>query len=428
MRYRRPRGTNDITPAEVGRWQRAEEAYRSLCHAYRYEEIRTPVFEQTELFLRAVGAETDIVSKEMYTFEDRGGRSLTLRPEGTAPVVRAFLENNLQGQDRERLVKLYYIAPIFRYDRPQAGRYRQHHQCGAEALGSGHPAVDAEIISLAMAFYWTLGITRVTLLLNSVGCPVCRPRHLSGLKAHVEPRLREMCEDCKRRYTDNPLRLLDCKSPVCREITADAPAAVETLCEECADHFGGVQVALAALEIPFTLEPRIVRGLDYYTRTAFEFVAPGLGAQDSIGGGGRYDGLVEQCGGPPTPAVGVGMGLERVLIAQEAARPVSAGLEACATPREGVLVVALGNEAWPCALALCQALRRAGYPAEVDYRRRSLRAQLRFADGEHYRWAAILGEQEVAEGTVTLRDMVNGEQEALPREMLPCRLAREERH
>lgn len=430
MRYRRPRGTNDITPAEVGRWQRAEEVYRSLCRAYRYEEIRTPIFEQTELFLRAVGPETDIVSKEMYTFEDRGGRSLTLRPEGTAPVVRAFLENNLQGQDRERLVKLYYIAPIFRYDRPQAGRYRQHHQCGAEALGSANPAVDAEIISLALAFYRALGIPQVTLLLNSVGCPLCRPRHLAGLKAHVEPRLTEMCEDCKRRYTDNPLRLLDCKSPVCREITTGAPAAVETLCAECAEHFAAVQAALQALHIPFTLEPRIVRGLDYYTRTAFEFVAPGLGAQDSIGGGGRYDGLVEQCGGPPTPAVGIGIGLERVLIAQEAAlqkSPPLTPLPAEQRVREGVFLVALGEEAWTSALALCQDLRRAGQTAEVDYRRRSLRAQLRFADAENYRWAALLGEEEVAEGTITLRDLMSGEQETLPRAMLSRRLVREDR-
>ncbi len=425
MRYRRPRGVNDITPAEVGKWQQAESLYRSLCRAYRYEEIRTPIFEQTELFLRAVGAETDIVSKEMYTFEDRGGRSLTLRPEGTAPVVRAFLENNLQGQDRERLVKLFYLAPIFRYDRPQAGRYRQHHQAGAEALGSPHPGVDAEILSLAMSFYRALGITEVTLLLNSVGCPVCRPAHLEGLKAHVAMRLEEMCEDCQRRYADNPLRLLDCKSAVCREITAGAPSAVELLCDECGEHFAGVQTALQALEIPFTLEPRIVRGLDYYTKTAFEFVAPGLGAQDSIGGGGRYDGLVEQCGGPPTPAVGIGIGLERVLIAQEAAQQATGGA-AGATPREGVLVVALGDEAWPPALALCQSLRQGGQTAEVDYRRRSLRAQLRFADAESFRWAALLGEEEVAEDTITLRDLVSGAQETLPRAALGLRLKQEE--
>jgi histidyl-tRNA synthetase len=409
MRYHRPRGVNDITPAEVGRWQRAEAAYRALCRAYRYEEIRTPLFEQTELFLRAVGEETDIVSKEMYTFEDRGGRSLTLRPEGTAPVVRAFLEDNLQGQDRERLVKLFYIAPIFRYDRPQAGRYRQHHQCGAEALGSQNPAVDAEIISLALGFFQALGINQVKLLLNSVGCPACRPQHLERLKAQVAPRLTEMCEDCQRRYAENPLRLLDCKSPTCREITAGAPSAVELLCPECAEHFLGVQSALQSLEIPFTLEPRIVRGLDYYTKTAFEFTAPGLGAsQDSIGGGGRYDGLVEQCGGPPTPAVGIGIGLERVLIAQQAALSGSAGILP-APEREGVLIVALTDASWPPALSLCEHLRSLGTPAELDYRRRSLRAQLRFADAENFRYAAIIGEEEVNQDSVTWRDLETGE-------------------
>ena len=422
MRYRRPRGVNDITPAEVGRWQRAEEIYRGLARAYRYEEIRTPIFEQTELFLRTAGEESDVVSKEMYTFEDRGGRSLTLRPEGTAPVVRAFLEDNLQGQDRERLVKLFYIAPIFRYDRPQAGRYRQHHQCGAEALGSSNPAVDAEIISLAMGFYAALGITGVTLRLNSIGCRGCGPEFRVRLKETVAGRLDEMCEDCQRRYADNPLRLLDCKHAVCREITAPAPSMVEMLCDECGEHFAGVQGALQALEIPYELDPHIVRGLDYYSKTAFEFMAPGL--EPSIGGGGRYDGLVEQCGGPPTPAVGIGMGIERLLIAQEAAL-LAAGLEAGATARAGVFVVALGEEAWQPGLGLCQELRQTGQPAEVDYRRRSLRAQLRFADAENFRWAAIIGEEEVAEDTVTLRDMVNGEQETLPRAGLKLRLAGE---
>ncbi|HEY3398240.1 MAG TPA: histidine--tRNA ligase [Armatimonadota bacterium] len=417
MRYRRPRGVNDILPAEIGRWQQAESAFRSLCDAYRYQEIRTPLFEQTELFQRAVGAETDIVSKEMYTFEDRGGRSLTLRAEGTAPVVRAFIEDNLQGQDRERLVKLFYFAPIFRYERPQAGRYRQHHQCGIEALGSAGPGVDAEVISLAFTFYRELGITPVTLLLNSVGCPACRPHHLERLRAHVAPHLAELCEDCQRRYAENPLRLLDCKQETCRALTADAPSSVDMLCDECGDHFTQVQATLQALEIPYTLQPRLVRGLDYYTKTAFEFTAPGLGAQDSIGGGGRYDGLVQQCGGPATPAVGIGMGLERILIAQEAAQAASqasGGTGVSPVQRTGLFVVALGDAAWLPAQRLCAELRAAGHPAEVDYRRRSMRAQLSFADKESFRWAAILGEDEIAAGTVTVRDLVTGEQQTLP--------------
>lgn len=420
MRYRRPRGVNDLIPAEVARWQRAEALFRDVCRRFCYQEIRTPLFEQTELFVRAVGEDTDIVSKEMYTFEDRGGRSLTLRAEGTAPVVRAYLEQSLQGQDRERLVKLYYIAPIFRYDRPQAGRYRQHHQCGAEAIGSDDPAVDAEIIGLSMAFFQEAGLTEVTLLLNSVGCPQCRPRHLDKLKQQVKPHLGELCNDCQRRFDTNPLRLLDCKQERCREITASAPTAVDMLCAECAEHFAGVQAALQAMGLEYKLAPRIVRGLDYYTKTAFEFVAPGLGAQDSIGGGGRYDELIEQCGGPPTPAVGVGLGLERVLIAQQAAEAGPAPVK-----REGIFVAAIGEEAWSTGLALVQQLRQAGRVAEIDYRRRSLRAQLRFADNEGFRWAAILGEEELEQGTVTLRDLEGGEQESILRQALEAYLAQE---
>ena len=419
MKYTRPRGVNDITPAESGRWQRAEALFRGLSARFGYREIRTPIFETTDLFLRAIGEETDIVSKEMYTFEDRSGRSLTLRPEGTAPVVRAFLEDQLQGQDRERLVKLFYLAPIFRYDRPQAGRYRQHHQAGAEAIGSAEPAVDAEIIALAWGFFREMGLTQVTLLLNSVGCPACRPTHLERLQAAVEPHLEEMCEDCQRRFTANPLRLLDCKHEGCRAITAEVPAMVELLCAECGEHFTGVQAALVAMGIPFTLEPRIVRGLDYYTKTAFEFVTTGLGAQDSIGGGGRYDGLIQQCGGPATPAVGVGMGLERVLLAQEAA-----GAAALSEERSGVFVVALGEAAWAPALRLVQELRESGQVAELDYRKRSMRAQLSFADKESFRWAAILGEDELRDGTIALRNLENGEQESVPAEELPRRLQR----
>jgi len=319
MLYRRPRGVNDILPDEVGCWQQAEATFRELCRLYRYEEIRTPMFEETDLFVRAVGEDTDIVSKEMYTFEDRGGRSLTLRAEGTAPVIRAYLENSLQGQDRERLVKLYYIAPVFRYDRPQAGRYRQHHQCGAEAINSAEPEVDAEIIQLSLHFFRKLGIKDVTLLLNSVACPACRPEYVQALKSQIAPQLEQLCRECQRRYETNPLRLLDCKNEQCQQIMENAPVLRDMLCPDCAEHFARLQQTLDVLDVPYTLDPTIVRGLDYYTKTAFEFVAPGLGAQDSIGGGGRYDELIEQCGGPPTPAVGVGIGLERVLLAQEAA-------------------------------------------------------------------------------------------------------------
>ncbi len=417
MLYQRPRGVNDILPEEVGRWQQAEATFRDLCRVYNYEEIRTPIFEQTDLFVRTVGENTDIVSKEMYTFEDRGGRSLTLRAEGTAPTIRAYLENHLQGQDPERLVKLYYLSPIFRYDRPQAGRYRQHHQVGAEAIGSPRPEVDAEIIQLSLTFFERLGLEEVTLLLNSVGCQQCRPQYVSALQEFVQPHLHQMCEDCQRRYETNPLRLLDCKNETCRQIMQQAPSMLDMLCDECATHFDRLQQTLDLLGIDYTIDPQIVRGLDYYTKTAFEFMAPGLGAQDSIGGGGRYDELIEQCGGPPTPAVGVGIGLERVLIAQQVAGAVEE-----VQPRQGVFVVTIGEQAWPEGLKLLTKLRAVGLKAEIDYRQRSVRAQLRYADSEGYQWAAILGEDELKQQSVTLRDMVSGQQESLPQSELITRL------
>jgi histidyl-tRNA synthetase len=413
MRYQRPRGTQDILPEAIAEWRYAEETFRQVCHCFRYAEIRTPLFEDTELFVRSVGAETDIVSKEMYTFTDRGGRSLTLRPEGTAPVVRAFIENNLQGQDPQRVVKLYYLAPIFRYDRPQAGRYRQHHQAGAEAFGSEEPALDAEIIHLALTFYTAVGLRQVRLLLNSVGCPTCRPEYVEQLRAFVATRLGELCADCRHRYEVNPLRVLDCKQPTCQAVLAEAPRTVDVLCSACASHLAAVQAHLDALGIEYTLEPRLVRGLDYYTKTAFEFVAAGLGAQNAVGGGGRYDGLVEMCGGRPTPAVGVGIGLERVLLVRQ-----RLGLSAARAERCGVLVVPLGDEQWMAAFQLVAHLRQAGLAADLDYRRRSLRAQLRYADSEQFRFAALLGPEEELAGEVTVRDLLTGQQQRLARDQL----------
>jgi histidyl-tRNA synthetase len=414
MKYRRPRGLQDILPDKVAQWRLAEGTFREVCRRYRYEEIRTPIFEETELFTRAVGEETDIVSKEMYTFEDRSGHSLTLRAEGTAPTIRAYLENNLRGQDRERLVRLFYIGPIFRYDRPQAGRYRQHHQCGLEALGSANPAVDAEVIDLALSFYAALGIKNVELRLNSVGCPQCAPEYTKALQDHVRPRLEEMCEDCRRRFDANPLRMLDCKVERCREITDGAPKMTDVLCEDCAQHFAAVQRHLDTLGIAFTLDPRIVRGLDYYTKTAFEFkVSVGLGAQDVIGGGGRYDGLVEQCGGPATPGVGIGMGLERILLVREAL-----GLLAEEDLRHGVLVVTLGDAAWEAGVRLVSELRDADIEADLDYRQRSMKSQLRFADNERFAQAVIVGEDELARGVVALRDLATSEQQEVARNQL----------
>ncbi len=418
MKYQRPRGLQDILPDKVGEWQSAEATFRQIAARHRYAEIRTPAFESTDLFVRAVGQETDIVSKEMYTFEDRSGHSLTLRAEGTAPTVRAYLENNLRGQDRERLVKLFYIGPIFRYDRPQAGRYRQHHQCGLEAIGSADPAVDVEIMQLALSFYRALGIGPVELRLNSVGCPACAPAYADTLQAFLGDRLGDLCPDCQRRYEANPLRILDCKQQACRAITDGAPTMLDGLCEGCATHFRAVQGHLDALRISYDIDPRIVRGLDYYTKTAFEFTAQGLGAQDAIGGGGRYDGLVAQCGGPPTPAVGIGMGLERLLLVREAM-----GLATAAPARHGVLLVTLGDAAWAAGVVLLAELRAAGLEADIDYRRRSLKAQLRFADGEGFARAVIIGDDELARDVVVVRDMASSEQTEVPREGLVACLA-----
>ncbi|MCD6350910.1 MAG: histidine--tRNA ligase [Armatimonadetes bacterium] len=414
MRYRRPRGTQDILPDQAGEWQLAESTFRHVARCFGYGEIRTPMFEETDLFTRSVGEETDLVSKEMYTFTDRGGRSLTLRAEGTAPVVRAFLENNMQGADREKVVKLYYLAPVFRYERPQAGRFRQHHQAGAEVLGSPSPAVDAEVIHLALTFYRRMGIEQVRLLINSVGCPACRPAYVERLRAFLAEHRDELCADCQRRLETNTLRVLDCKQQSCQPVLEAAPKMVDHLCDDCAAHFQGVQEHLKALGIEYVLQPRIVRGLDYYTKTAFEFVSVGLGAQDAIGGGGRYDGLVEDCGGPPTPGVGFGIGLERVLMVREAL-----GVAGQDAGREGVFVVALGEEAWLPAYKLAAQLREAGVMAELDYRRRSLRAQIKQADRGGFRWAAILGEDELARDVVTLRDLESGEQLEVPRAKVP---------
>ena len=406
MRYQRPKGTQDILPDEAPRWRMVEQTFRDVCRRYDFDEIRTPIFEETDLFVRSVGEDTDIVSKEMYTFEDKGGRSLTLRAEGTAPTVRAFLEENIQGQDRERLVKLYYIAPIFRQDKPQAGRYRQHHQAGIEALGSPEPALDVEVIDLALTFFGELGIEGTRLLINSVGCPKCAPGFVDALKASVADSVESMCGDCRRRYETNPLRLLDCKVDICREITEGAPKMLDVLCGECAEHFDGLREHLEALDISYEIDPRIVRGLDYYTKTAFEFRHDALGAQDSIGGGGRYDGLVEQCGGPATPGVGLGTGIERILLVREAL-----GLRDEEQPREGSFIVAIGDEAWLPAYRLLHDLRGAGVKAEIDYRRRSIRAQMRYADAQGYLNAVLLGGDEIAKGVATVRDMVSGEQD-----------------
>lgn len=398
----RPRGTNDIMPGDVEIWRYLEEQLRQICREYGYAEIRTPIFEHTELFLRGVGDATDIADKEMYTFTDRGERSITLRPEGTASAVRAYLENKLYAGPQP--VKLYYAGPMFRYDRPQAGRYRQFHQCGVEVFGSSDPALDAEVITMCMDFYERIGLSDLELHINSVGCPNCRPQLHRLLQDFFRPRLPEICANCRDRYDKNPLRLLDCK--ICAgKFAADAPTTADCLCDDCLEHFASVKKHLDLLNLSYIEDHRLVRGLDYYTNTAFEIMAPDLGAQSSIGGGGRYNGLVEICGGPPTPGVGYALGLERIILTmqnQGCPLPEPAGLD--------VYLVTAGQEAAPKAFQLLLEMRRAGLAADKDYLNRSLKAQMKFAGKAKAKYTVIIGAEELARQTAIVRDMSAQEQ------------------
>lgn len=404
MLTNRPRGTNDILPGPARQWQILEKRIQQLCREYGYSEIRTPIFEHTVLFNRGVGEGTDVVEKEMYTFLDRGNTSLTLRPEGTAPIVRAYIENGLYSQPQP--VKLYYLGPMFRYDRPQAGRYRQFHQFGAEVLGTRDPLLDVELIVLANSFCRRAGLRSWELHINSVGCTVCRREHRRELEAFLNSRVAELCEDCRRRARQNPLRVLDCKTEKCQQVTAGAPTTTAYLCAECEEHFTAVKRGLGEIPIKYQVNERLVRGLDYYTRTAFELMVAGIGAQNSIGGGGRYDGLVEACGGPPTPGIGFAFGMERVLLAleQQQAKPeAAAGLE--------VFVGTLEPEARMSALKLLIQLRNLGLAADMDYLGRSLKAQMKVAGKAGVPLVVIIGGDELTRGAVTVRDMKRGRQE-----------------
>ena len=401
-----PRGTKDILPDTVAQWTHVEKVIRELCARYGYHEIRTPIFEHTELFLRGIGETTDVVEKEMYTFTDRGERSLTLRPENTASVVRSYLQNKLYAADA--LVKLFYIGSMFRYDRPQAGRYREFHQFGVEALGEASPAVDAEIIVLAVEFLRALGLQELKLHLNSVGCPKCRPVYRERLQEFFRPHLEELCTDCRSRFERNPLRLLDCKNEHCHALAEDAPRITDCLCDECRTHFAEVQSYLTAAGVPFELDANLVRGLDYYTKTAFEVKYTPLGAQSAVAGGGRYDGLVEEVGGPPTPGIGFAVGLERVLLALEKQGLLPENQEAV-----DVFVVALGEEARISAFKLLHELRAAKLSAAMDFAGRSMKAQMKQANKKNARFVAILGEDEVKEASALLKDMKTSEQKKL---------------
>ncbi|MRX71382.1 histidine--tRNA ligase [Bacillus lacus] len=409
MAFQIPRGTQDILPGEVERWQYIEEKARELCKSFQYKEIRTPVFEHTELFLRGVGETTDIVQKEMYTFEDRKGRSITLRPEGTASTVRSFVEKKMYAAPQQP-VKLYYIGPMFRYERPQAGRFRQFVQFGVEALGSNDPAIDAEVISLAMNLYKVTGLKKLKLVINSLGDSESRKSHKEALVSHFQPRIEEFCSDCQNRLQQNPLRILDCKKDRDHELMGNAPAILDYLNEHSRAYFDKVLYYLDSLGIAYTVDPNLVRGLDYYNHTAFEIMsdADGFGAITTLAGGGRYNGLVEDIGGPETPGIGFALSIERFLSALDAEGvklPIDEGID--------FYVAALGEEAKDRSVSLVAELRNAGISAEKDYENKKMKAQLKAADRLSARFVGILGEEELAKGAIMVKNMDTGEQEEI---------------
>ncbi len=399
-----PRGTKDILPDSSGYWQYVEKTIRGVCHNFAYQEIRTPIFEHTELFLRGIGDTTDIVEKEMYTFADRAKRSITLRPENTAAVVRSYLEHKLYTGPQP--TKLFYIGPMFRYDRPQAGRYRQFHQFGIEAIGAQGSAIDAEVISLAVELLKKLGLIDLKLLINSVGCPKCRPLYRAKLQEFFQANLAHFCSDCQSRYDRNPMRILDCKNETCTEHSQGAPHMLDCLCEECSDHFAGLQTLLTTAGISFMINPRLVRGLDYYTKTAFEIQYSPLGAQSAVCGGGRYDGLIAECGGQPTPGIGFAIGIERVLLAlekQELLPLINNAID--------VFVAPLGAATQAAAFQLLTELRHAGIAADMDFMNRSLKAQMKYANKYPATFVALIGEDELAQKKIMLKNMETGSQE-----------------
>lgn len=398
------KGFKDILPDEVGYWQQIEATARSVFHRFGFQEIKVPILEKTELFVRSIGEATDIVEKEMYTFADRNDVSLTMRPEGTASVLRAFIENALFS--RQPITKLYTIGPMFRYERPQKGRLRQFHQLSCEVLGADQPKMDAEVMAMAWTLLTELGVS-VSLEINSLGCPSCRPLYKETLLAFLDQVGDGVCDDCARRRHTNPLRVLDCKSDNCRRLYAGAPAISAHLCEGCADHFSQVRTLLGRLEIPFMVNSFMVRGLDYYTRTTFELVTGDLGAQSAVGAGGRYDGLVEQLGGPKLPGIGFAMGVERLvlLLQQQTTEAPGSGID--------IFVAALGETAGDRAYPLIHLLRRAGIKAALDLDGRSLKSQMKQAARLGSAWVLIVGEDELLKGEAQLRRMADGSQQTI---------------
>lgn len=419
MAIRRPRGTKDILPDQIGKWQYVEGVMREICFAFGFAEIRTPTFEHTELFSRGVGDTTDVVQKEMYTFSDKDDRSLTLRPEGTASAVRAFLENGLFGGNLP--AKYYYLISCFRYEKPQAGRLREFHQFGVEMFGSPSPRADAEVIALACALFERLGVKNITLNLNSLGCPDCRRDYTRALAAYFEGRKEALCETCKERLAKNPMRIIDCKNPECSAIAKGAPSVLDYLCEGCRGHFAKTREYLSAMGIAYEIDPTIVRGLDYYTKTVFEFVSNEIGAQGTVCGGGRYDGLIEELGGRSMPGLGFALGIERLIMVMEG-QNLPFGEEKGKT----LYLAPMGEEGAGAAFKAADEFRRRGVGVEMDLMEKSLKAQMKYADKLGVDYVGVLGSEELARGEIALKNMKTGEQKNISLSRLADELIKEE--
>ena len=404
MLTKAPRGTKDITPKDAYKWNYVENKFREICSLFGYEEMRTPVFEHTELFKRSVGDTTDIVQKEMYSFTDKGGRDITLKPEGTAGVVRAFIENKLYADTQP--TKLFYITPCFRYERPQAGRQRQFHQFGIEALGSDKPSLDAEVIALAVQFFTKVGLKDLAVSINSGGCPTCRAEYNARLKEYLDAKSDVLCETCLERKDKNPMRVIDCKNPTCKENLNDIPFMVDHICDDCKDHFEKLQTYLKEMDINFVVDKTIVRGLDYYKKTAFEIISNDIGSQSTVCGGGRYDGLVEQLGGPKgVSGIGFALGAERLLLTME-----NNNIEIENPYATDIFIVTIGDEAKTKSFKLLKDLRTNHISAENDHLDRSVKAQFKYSDKINAKFTIVIGDDELANDTATLKNMSTSEQ------------------
>ncbi len=396
------KGTYDILPEESVLWQYIEKNIREICDAYGYGEVRIPVFENTSLFARGVGDTTDVVQKEMYTFEDKGHRSLTLRPEGTSGVVRCVLEHSLLSGALP--IKLYYNITCYRNEKPQAGRYREFRQFGVEAFGSSDNALDAEIISLAVAFLEKLGLKGLKVNINSIGCPVCRKKYNDALKAYLQPHLSDLCYTCNTRFEKNPMRIIDCKEEQCKEIAKNAPRLIDYICDECSEHFEGLKNNLDMMGIKYEIDPNIVRGLDYYTKTVFEITSDNLGAQATVCGGGRYDGLVEQLGGAPTPGIGFGLGIERLIMCMKAQ-----GVYIPEEKKPTLYICNMGDEAKKAVVKIVYDLRKAGISCAYDNMGKGVKAQMKYADKIGALYTVVIGDNEIETDTCRLKNMQTGE-------------------